>query len=82
MLGDIVESDGSLPEPDAADFFEGDQWNWLGSASSIIVPVLIVAAIAVGVFAAKTYDTGADSVLQPAQGEDRPALIGPAPVQE
>ncbi len=79
MLGDIVESKDSLPEPEAADFFEGDQWEWLGSVSSIIVPVLIAAAVGVGLFAAKTYDTGADAVLLQSTGEDRPALIAPAP---
>lgn len=80
VLGDIVESKDSLPEPDAADFFEGDQWQWLGSVTSIAVPILIAGAVAVGIFAAKTYDTGADAVLLPASGEDRPALIAPAPV--
>ena len=79
MLGDIVESKAALPEPDAADFFEGDQWEWVGSVASIAVPVLIAAAVGVGLFAAKTYDTGADAVLLPATGEDRPALIAPAP---
>jgi hypothetical protein len=81
VLGDIVETGGdALPEPDAADFFEGDRWEWLGSVSSLFVPILIAAAVGVGLFAAKTYDTGADAVLMPASGEDRPAMIGPAPV--
>ena len=37
------------------------------------------AGVAVAVFAAKTYDTGADAVLLQSTGEDRPALIAPAP---
>ena len=82
ILGDIVETTGgsSLPEPESDDFFQGDSWEWLGSAAAVAVPVLLLAAVAVGAFAAKTYDSGADSVLLPASGEDRPAVV--VPVEE
>lgn len=56
------------------------QKQWLGSAAAVAVPALVLAAIAVGAFAAKTYDSGADSVLLPASAEDRPAVV--VPVEE
>ena len=82
ILGDIVETTGTtpFPEPEADDFFQGDNWEWLGSAAAVAVPALVLAAVAVGAFAARTYDSGADSVLLPASGEDRPAVV--VPVEE
>ena len=82
ILGDIVETTGTtpFPEPEADDFFQGESWEWLGSAAAVAVPALVLAAVAVGAFAAKTYDSGADSVLLPASGEDRPAVV--VPVEE
>ena len=82
ILGDIVETTGTtpFPEPEADDFFQGDHWEWLGSAAAVAVPALVLAAVAVGAYAARTYDSGADSVLLPASGEDRPAVV--VPVEE
>lgn len=82
VLGDIVETTGAtpLPEPESDDFFQGDGWEWLGSAAAVAVPALVLAAVAVGAFAAKTYDSGADSVLLPSSAEDRPAVM--VPVEE
>ena len=69
-----------MPEPESDDFFQGDKWEWLGSAAAVAVPALVLAAVAVGAFAARTYDSGADSVLLPASAEDRPAVV--VPVEE
>lgn len=57
------------------DPFEGEAWEWVGTLTSIAVPLLTITAVAIGLFAAKTYDAGADGVLVPASGEDRPAGI-------
>ena len=75
VFGTIIESDAPLPDPEAGDPFEGESWEWVGSAASVAVPVLALAAVAVGAFAAKTYDSGADAMLLPSTGEDRPAQI-------
>ena len=38
---------------------------WLGKLSFILVPALVLVAVLVGAFAAKTYDSGATSYLAP-----------------
>ena len=74
VFGEIIESSAPQPEPGAPGV-EGAGWDWLGTAASVAVPVLALAGVAVAVFAAKTYDAGADGVLMPASGEDRPAVV-------
>ena len=75
VFGTIIESYGPLPDPASSDAFEGEAWEWVGTAASVAVPALALGAVAVGAFAAKTYDSGADALLLPASGEDRPAQI-------
>ena len=38
---------------------------WLGKLSFVLVPALVLVAVLVGAFAAKTYDSGATSYLAP-----------------
>jgi hypothetical protein len=38
---------------------------WLGKLAIVAVPAVIALAIAAGLFAAATYNTGADQVLKP-----------------
>ena len=38
---------------------------WLGKLSFVLVPALVLLAVLVGAFAAKTYDSGATSYLAP-----------------
>ncbi|CAL5223772.1 g6337 [Coccomyxa viridis] len=74
-LGSIViETNEDLPEPPEKDFWEGGAWEWFGKLTIAVVPLLIAAALGTGIFAAATYNTGADKVLLPA-GEDSPAQI-------
>ena len=38
---------------------------WLGKLSFVLVPLLVLLAVLVGAFAAKTYDSGANTYLAP-----------------
>ena len=38
---------------------------WLGKLAIVAVPILIGLAVAAGIFAAATYNAGADKVLKP-----------------
>lgn len=38
---------------------------WFGKLAIVFVPILIAAALGTGLFAAATYNSGADKVLQP-----------------
>ena len=38
---------------------------WFGKLAIVIVPVLIALTVLVGLFAAATYNTGADQILKP-----------------
>ena len=38
---------------------------WLGKLSFVLVPLLVLLAVLVGAFAAKTYDSGASTFLAP-----------------
>ena len=35
VFGTIIESDAPLPDPEAGDPFEGESWEWVGSAASV-----------------------------------------------
>ncbi len=38
---------------------------WLGKLAFVLVPLLVLLAVLVGAFAAKTYDSGASTFLAP-----------------
>ena len=38
---------------------------WFGKLTIAVVPLLIAAALGTGIFAAATYNTGADKILTP-----------------
>lgn len=65
------ENTNEIPEPD---LWEGEQWEVVGNIAKVLIPVLLVGAGVVGVFAAKTYNEGADSYLV-SPAPDRPAQI-------
>ncbi|DBA82908.1 TPA: hypothetical protein ACH3X1_006698 [Trebouxia sp. C0004] len=68
VFGDLVDDDAQLqdiPEPGQQDFWEGEKWEWLGKLSFVLVPLLVLLAVLVGAFAAKTYDSGASTFLAP-----------------
>lgn len=48
----------------------GDVLQVVGNTAKILIPVLLVGAVIVGVFAAKTYNEGAECVFVPAQIHD------------
>lgn len=48
---------------ETTDFWEGEKWNFLGEISSLALPIFVVLAIFVGVFAAQTYNQDADVFL-------------------
>ncbi|KAL4447968.1 hypothetical protein ABPG75_005187 [Micractinium tetrahymenae] len=58
------------------DFWEGDQFNLLGDAASLLIPILAVAAVGVGIFASQTYNEGATVFLDaPKSAEDTARLV-------
>lgn len=80
--GGVDKQDASSPSPrspaDAPDFWENPAFDGLGQALQFAVPVLAAAALAVGLFAAKTYNGNATAYLVSARGEEAPAIIVPA----
>eukprot|EP00889_Picochlorum_renovo_P007027 jgi/Picre1/34057/NNA_001532.t1 len=57
------------------DFWEGEQWNFLGEISSVALPVLVVLGLLVGIFAAQTYNQDADVFLESPKSEDGSAKL-------
>lgn len=43
---------------------QGEKWNFLGEISSIALPIFVLLAVLVGVFAAQTYNQDADVFLE------------------
>eukprot|EP00884_Botryococcus_braunii_P017732 jgi/Botrbrau1/4642/Bobra.33_2s0013.1 len=74
-MGDIVESTDPFPDPPTADLWEGETWEWAGKAATVIVPLLAVATIGLGIFAASQYNEGATEFLQPPSSPDDTARI-------
>ncbi|KAA6418147.1 MAG: hypothetical protein FRX49_11910 [Trebouxia sp. A1-2] len=80
VFGDLVDDDAQLqdiPEPGQQDFWEGEKWEWLGKLSFVLVPLLVLLAVLVGAFAAKTYDSGASTFLAPPSPEDATVKLIP-----
>ncbi|PSC68234.1 hypothetical protein C2E20_8153 [Micractinium conductrix] len=80
--GDFEDFPNSLPRVQAPadvpteDFWEGDKFNVLGDVASLMIPLLVVAAIGVGFFASQTYNEGATVFLDaPKSQEDTVRLI-------
>jgi hypothetical protein len=46
-----------------SDFWEGETWEWLGKSLFFGIPALVLLLVAVGGFAAKTYNEGATCAL-------------------
>eukprot|EP00898_Chlorokybus_atmophyticus_P001829 jgi/Chlat1/2647/Chrsp178S02506 len=49
----------SAREPGSQDFWEGDQWNWLGTASRYFVIGITLLTVGVGFVASRVYNYGA-----------------------
>lgn len=80
VFGDLVDGEAQLqdiPEPGQQDFWEGEKWEWLGKLSFVLVPLLMLLAVLVGAFAAKTYDSGASTFLAPPSPEDATVKLIP-----
>ncbi|EIE22972.1 hypothetical protein COCSUDRAFT_63365 [Coccomyxa subellipsoidea C-169] len=72
----VIESTERFPEPQK-DFWEGEQWEFVGKLAITFVPLLIAAGVGVGIFAAATYNEGVEGFVKPAS-ESAPAEIVPA----
>ena len=51
-------TDAEIPE--GPDFWEGENWEWVENSAKFVVPALVVLAVAIGGFAANTYNGGAE----------------------
>lgn len=54
---------------------QGSNWELLGKAASITIPTLVVMALLVGIFAAKFYNSGANTFLEMPKGPDDTAKL-------
>ena len=54
---------------------QGDRWEGLGSIASVAIPLFIVFAVAVGFFAAQTYNQDATVFLENAKSPEDTAKL-------
>lgn len=69
-----------IPEmpPVEPDFWEGEQWEWVGQSAVYLIPAIAVLGLAVGFFASSTYDNGSTVYLrQPGTADDTVSLLVP-----
>ncbi|KAL6767441.1 hypothetical protein ACKKBF_B35240 [Auxenochlorella protothecoides x Auxenochlorella symbiontica] len=73
--GDRGTEQRELADAVDKDFWEGSNWELLGKAASITIPTLVVMALLVGIFAAKFYNSGANTFLEMPKGPDDTAKL-------
>ncbi len=54
---------------------QGEGWELFGKAASYLLPVLVVVAVGVGLFAAQTYNQDADVFLEVPKSPDDTAKL-------
>jgi len=77
LFGEDVDPEVPLPPEYERDFWEDPKFDILGSLMQYFIPVFVVLGLVVGGIAAKSFNEGATSYLEPASSETTSAEIVP-----
>lgn len=65
----------SIANSEERDFWEGESWEIMGKVAYFALPALIALAVGIGLFAANTYNNGADIFLESAKSDSTTAQL-------